>query len=157
MQHVEEAVTIRLVNNPTVDVLTAGSAFIHDCLTARSTIAGDDVDKMLVGVAVIALVSPVVTLSLVPWLNAAIMGGCAAGFAVGATRALLGDRGDVGHRITCVSLLWLLVACGQVGLSASLGSDIVLMLPVLAVPLVAVVAWMNAGAGLSVPVRSSAS
>ena len=47
MQHVEEAVTIRLVNDPTVDVLTAGTAFIHDCLTARSTIAGDDVDKML--------------------------------------------------------------------------------------------------------------
>ena len=111
---------------------------------------------VLAGVAVIALASPVVTLSLVPWLSAAIMGGCAAGLAVGATRALLGDRGDVGHRITCVSLLWLLVACGQVGLSASLGSDIVLMLPVFAVPLVASVAWMNAGAGLWVPVRSSA-
>ncbi|NDH18675.1 MAG: hypothetical protein EBY51_04795, partial [Actinobacteria bacterium] len=71
---------------------------------------------VLVGVAIIALASPVVTLSLVPWLSAAIMGGCAAGLAVGATRALLGDCGDVGHRITCVSLLWLLVACGQVGL-----------------------------------------
>ena len=111
---------------------------------------------VLVGVAIIALASPVVTLSLAPWLSAAIMGGCAAGFAVGATRALLGDRGDVGHRITCVSLLWLPVACGHVGLSASLGSDIVLMLPVFAVPLVASVAWMNAGAGLWTPVRSSA-
>ena len=111
---------------------------------------------VLVGVAVIALASPVVTLSLAPWLSAAIMGVCAAGFAVGATRALLADRGDVGHRITCVSLLWLPVACGQVGLSASLGSDIVLMLPVLAVPLVAAVAWMNPGAGLWMPVRSSA-
>ena len=111
---------------------------------------------VLVGVAVIALASPVVTLSLAPWVSALIMGGCAAGFAVGATRALLGDRGDVGHRIMCISALWLPVACGQVGLSASLGSDIVLMLPVLAVPLVASVAWMNAGAGLWTPVRSSA-
>lgn len=111
---------------------------------------------VLVGVAVIALASPVVTLSLALWLSAAIMGGCAAGFAAGATRALLGDRGDVGHRITCISALWLPVACGQVGLSVSLGSDIVLMLPVLAVPLVASVAWMNAGAGLWMPVRSSA-
>ena len=111
---------------------------------------------VLVGVAIIALASPVVTLSLVPWLSAAIMGGCAAGFAVGATRALLGNRGDVGHRITCISAVWLPMACGQVGLSASLGSDIVLMLPVFAVPLVASVAWMNAGAGLWTPVRSSA-
>ena len=111
---------------------------------------------VLVGVAVIALASPVATLSLAPWVSALIMGGCAAGFAVGATRALLGDRGDVGHRIMCISALWLPVACGQVGLSASLGSDIVLMLPVLAVPLVASVAWMNAGAGLWTPVRSSA-
>ena len=111
---------------------------------------------VLVGVAVIALASPVATLSLAPWVSALIMGGCAAGFAVGATRALLGDRGDVGHRIMCISALWLPVACGQAGLSASLGSDIVLMLPVLAVPLVASVAWMNAGAGLWTPVRSSA-
>ena len=111
---------------------------------------------VLVGVAIIALASPVVTLSLVPWLSAAIMGGCAAGFAVGATRALLGNRGDVGHRITCISAVWLPMACGQVGLSASLGSDIVLMLPVFAVPLVASVAWMNAGVGLWTPVRSSA-
>ena len=36
------------------------------------------------------------------------------------------------------------------------GSDIVLMLPVFAVPLVASVAWMNAGVGLWTPVRSSA-
>lgn len=111
---------------------------------------------VLVGVAVIALASPVATLSLAPWVSALIMGGCAAGFAVGATRALLGDRGDVGHRIMCISALWLPLACGQVGLSASLGSDIVLMLPVLAVPLVASIAWMNAGAGLWTPVRSSA-
>ena len=111
---------------------------------------------VLVGVAVIALASPVATLSLAPWVSALIMGGCAAGFAVGATRALLGDRGDVGYRIMCISALWLPLACGQVGLSASLGSDIVLMLPVLAVPLVASVAWMNAGAGLWTPVRSSA-
>ena len=111
---------------------------------------------VLVGVAVIALASPVATLSLAPWVSALIMGGCAAGFAVGATRALLGDRGDVGHRIMCISALWLPLACGQVGLSANLGSDIVLMLPVLAVPLVASVAWMNAGAGLWTPVRPSA-
>ena len=111
---------------------------------------------VLVGVAVIALASPVATLSLAPWVSALIMGGCAAGFAVGATRALLGDRGDVGHRIMCIWALWLPFACGQVGLSASLGSDIVLMLPVLAVPLVASVAWMNAGVGLWTPVRSSA-
>lgn len=111
---------------------------------------------VLVGVAVIALASPVATLSLAPWVSALIMGGCAAGFAVGATRALLGDRGDVGHRIMCIWALWLPFACGQVGLSASLGSDIVLMLPVLAVPLVASIAWMNAGAGLWTPVRSSA-
>ena len=111
---------------------------------------------VLVGVAVIALASPVATLSLAPWVSALIMGGCAAGFAVGATRAFLGDRGDVGYRIMCISALWLSLACGQVGLSASLGSDIVLMLPVLAVPLVASVAWMNAGAGLWTPVRSSA-
>ena len=111
---------------------------------------------VLVGVAVIALASPVATLSLAPWVSALMMGGCAAGFAVGATRALLGDRGDVGYRIMCISALWLPLACGQVGLSASLGSDIVLMLPVLAVPLVASVAWMNAGAGLWTPVRFSA-
>ena len=47
VQHVKEAVTIHFVHDPTVDVFTAGTAFIHDCLSTCSTIAGDDVDKML--------------------------------------------------------------------------------------------------------------
>ena len=140
------------------DIAPAAEQAVPDRPSLRSVIRRPSGRAAIVPVSLVAvaLASPAVTLSLTPWLSAAIMGVCAAGFAVGATRALLGDRGDVGHRITCVSVLWLPVACGQVGLSASLGSDIVLMLPVLAVPLVASVAWMNAGTGLWMPVRSSA-
>ena len=150
--------TVVQVNAVEADAAPAAEHAVPDRPSLRSVVRRPSRGAaiVLVGVAVIALASPVATLSLAPWVSALIMGGCAAGFAVGATRALLGDRGDVGHRITCVSLLWLPVACGHVGLSASLGSDIVLMLPVFAVPLVASVAWMNAGVGLWTPVRSSA-
>ena len=146
------------VNAVTADIAPAAEQVVPDRPSLRCVVRRPARRAAIafVGVAVIALASPLLTLSLAPWLSAAIMGVCAAGFAVGGTRALLGDRGDVGHRIACASALWLPLACGQVGLSASLGSDIVLMLPVLAVPLVASVAWMNAGAGLWTPVRSSA-
>ena len=160
LMHARRVLLANLVQANAVEANTAPAAqqAVPDrpslCSVVRRPSRGAAI--VLVGVAIIALASPVVTLSLVPWLSAAIMGGCAAGFAVGATRALLGNRGDVGHRITCISAVWLPMACGQVGLSASLGSDIVLMLPVFAVPLVASVAWMNAGVGLWTPVRSSA-
>ena len=160
LMHARRVLLASVVQANAVEADTASTAehVVPDRPSLRSVVRRPSrgAALVLVGVAVIALASPVVTLSLAPWLSAAIMGVCAAGFAVGATRALLADHGDVGHRITCVSLLWLPVACGQVGLSASLGSDIVLMLPVLAVPLVAAVAWMNPGAGLWMPVRSGA-
>ena len=160
LMHARRVLLANLVQANAVEANTAPAAqqAVPDRPSLRSVVRRPSRGAaiVLVGVAIIALASPVVTLSLVPWLSAAIMGGCAAGFAVGATRALLGNRGDVGHRITCISAVWLPMACGQVGLSASLGSDIVLMLPVFAVPLVASVAWMNAGVGLWTPVRSSA-
>ncbi len=55
---------------------------------------------------------------------------------------------DVGHRIVGVTLIWLPLATGQVLLAEIVGVSLLTVLPLLALPLVAVVAAQNPGAGL---------
>lgn len=56
--------------------------------------------------------------------------------------------GDAGHVIVVRSAAWSVVACGQVAVAALLGIAIIGVLPVLALPFVAVIAAVNPGAGL---------
>ncbi len=75
-----------------------------------------------------------------------------AAWAVWATREVLGDRADHGHRIAALALAWLPIASAQVLLSAGAGASLVPVLPLFAVPLVAAVAAVNPGAGLWRPI-----
>ena len=75
-----------------------------------------------------------------------------AAWAVWATREVLGDRADHGHRIAALALTWLPIASAQVLLSAGAGASLVPVLPLFAVPLVAAVAAVNPGAGLWRPI-----
>ena len=75
-----------------------------------------------------------------------------AAWAVWATREVLGERADHGHRIAALALLWLPVAAAQVLISAGFGVSLVPVLPLFAVPLVVAVATVNPGAGLWRPV-----
>lgn len=76
-------------------------------------------------------------------------------WAVWATREVLGERADHGHRISALALAWLPVAAAQVLLSAGAGVSLVPVLPLFAVPLVVAVAAVNPGAGLWRPVGGS--
>jgi hypothetical protein len=87
-------------------------------------------------------------------LGALIAALASAAWAVWATREVLGERGDHGHRIAALALLWLPVATAQVLVSAGAGVSLVPLLPLFAVPLVAAVAAVNPGAGLWRPVGS---
>lgn len=76
----------------------------------------------------------------------------AAAWAVWATREVLGERADHGHRIAALALLWLPIAAAQVLVSAGAGASLVPVLPLFAVPLVVAVAAVNPGAGLWRPI-----
>ncbi len=101
----------------------------------------------------------VVLVVVLPGVTAMPFGLCAlaaavasAAWAVWATREVLGDRADHGHRIAALALLWLPVASAQVLLSAGAGVSLVPVLPLFAVPLVMAVAAVNPGAGLWRPI-----
>jgi len=72
----------------------------------------------------------------------------AAGIAAVVTRECLADAADRGHRIVVVTVAWLAVAVPQVLLAAACGVDLVPVLPVLAVPIVAVVGSLDPAVGL---------
>lgn len=103
-----------------------------------------------------ALCIAVVVLSLVgvSAVLVALSAGCAAAaWAWLTARACLRPGADAGHRITLLTLIWLPVAAAQVVCSAILGTAIVETLPVLVLPFVALIASVNAGAGLWRPLR----
>lgn len=110
---------------------------------------------LLAGGAVIALVlagipvfvgagSGLVTLALACSPGAV----AAAGLAAVVTRECLTDAADRGHRIVVVTLAWLAVAVPQLLVAAALGVDLVPVLPILAIPIVAVVGSMDPAVGL---------
>ncbi len=72
----------------------------------------------------------------------------AAGVALYLRDQILVVTADVGHRIVGVTLIWLPLATGQVVLAETVGVSLLTVLPLLALPLVAVVAAQNPGAGL---------
>lgn len=88
-----------------------------------------------------------------PVVAALVAGFASSAWAWWATRASLRTDADAGHRITMLALTWLPLAAAQVALSAVLGTAVVETMPVLALPFVAIVASVNAGAGLWRPIR----
>lgn len=110
-------------------------------------------------VALVLAAVAVVLSAAVPAVTAIPFGVGAVGAAIGsaawavwATRELLGDRADHGHRIAALALAWIPVAAAQVLLSAGVGASLVPVLPLFAVPLVVAVAAVNPGAGLWRPI-----
>jgi hypothetical protein len=73
-------------------------------------------------------------------------------WAVWATSEILPRTADQGHRISALTLLWLPIAVTQVIVSVLVAASFVPVLPLLALPFVAVVALVNPGAGLWRPV-----
>jgi hypothetical protein len=76
----------------------------------------------------------------------------AALWTVWAASEILSKSADHGHRITALTLLWLPIVVMQVLVSLLVGTSFVPVLPLLALPFVAVVALVNPGAGLWRPV-----
>ena len=76
----------------------------------------------------------------------------AAMWAAWATSEILSKSADHGHRITALALLWLPIVLMQVLVSVLVATTFVPVLPLLALPFVAVVALVNPGAGLWRPV-----
>lgn len=102
-------------------------------------------------IAAIALVA--LPLLGVPDPVAALAAGIgAATWSVVATRTILRTGADAGHRIAVLAWTWLPLAAADVAVGTALGTGVVSVLPVLALPFVAVVASVNAGAGLWRPI-----
>jgi hypothetical protein len=76
----------------------------------------------------------------------------AALLAVWLTRQVLTSSADRGHRITVLAVAWLPLAVAMVVISTLVGSSMLPVLPVLALPLVAAVASLDPGAGLWRPI-----
>lgn len=102
----------------------------------------------------------VVALALLPALGVAvplaafIAGTVTAAWAVLATRGSLRTGADAGHRIAMYALTWLPLATAITMVSLVFGTDLVMMLPLLALPFAAVISWQNAGVGLWRPIGS---
>lgn len=108
---------------------------------------------VMVALVLVAVTAAVLTIELPAWVSAAAMGTSATVAAIATNRMLLGDRGDVGHRITLLVAVWSPLAVVQVAVSVALGSTVIVALPVLALPLAVAVALVNPGAGLWRPAR----
>ena len=95
------------------------------------------------------LLAAVAGFSSLPYPIAVAMSSlAAASWTVWAASELLSRGADHGHRIAALALLWLPVATMQVLVSILAGESLVPVLPLLALPFVAVVALVNPGAGL---------
>ena len=104
--------------------------------------------------AAVSIAAVALPLAGVGSVLAAVIAGCAAAaWAWLTARACLRPGADAGHRITLLTLIWLPVAVAQVACSAVLGTAIIETLPVLVLPFVAVIASVNAGAGLWRPLH----
>lgn len=97
-------------------------------------------------------VSGVPLLGVAPPIGALMAGMASASWATVATRAMLRHGADAGHRIAALTCTWVPLAALQVLLSAMLGTQFIAALPLLALPFAAVVASVNAGAGLWRPI-----
>lgn len=86
-------------------------------------------------------------------LSALIAGVAASAWSWWAMCSSLRIEADAGHRITMLALTWLPLTAAQVAMSAVLGIALIETLPLLVLPFVAVVAFVNAGAGLWRPAR----
>ena len=86
-------------------------------------------------------------------LSALIAGIAATAWSWWAMCSSLRTDADAGHRITMLALTWLPLTAAQVAVSAVLGVAIIETLPLLVLPFVAAVAFVNAGAGLWRPAR----
>jgi ABC-type Co2+ transport system permease subunit len=80
------------------------------------------------------------------------MGGLGALAAKALKRALLAPDADVGHAIAVLSGAWAPIALAQVLISLALGTSVLPVLPVLALPFAAAVGLVNPGAGLWRPI-----
>lgn len=107
---------------------------------------------VVLGALASVAVAAVPLLGITPPIGAFIAGMASASWSALTTRAILRQGADAGHRIAALACVWLPVAALQVGLSAALGTQFVMALPLLALPFVAVVAAVNAGAGLWRPI-----
>lgn len=102
---------------------------------------------VVTAIAAIAL-TELPLLGVHPAIAAIIAGFAAATWSFMATRATLRSGADAGHRIVMLAWTWLPLAAIDVLLGTITGTGIISVLPLLALPFVAVVASVNAGAGL---------
>lgn len=111
----------------------------------------------VIGLGLLAIgsgaLAPILGLGLLSVACPALLGAVAA---VVLTRALLRPTADAGHRIAMLAFTWAPVVVGQLLVSSVLGTSLVPVLPILAVPLVAAVSAVNPGAGLWRPIRFQA-
>jgi hypothetical protein len=99
------------------------------------------------------LLAALAGVSPLPYAIALAMSSCAAAlWALWATSEILPKSADQGHRISALTFLWLPIAVMQVVVSLLVATSFVPVLPLLALPFVAVVALVNPGAGLWRPV-----
>lgn len=109
----------------------------------------------------LALVAAIATATLpsfpsIPLAVAAVPAALAAtGWARWATWELLVSSADRGHRIELLALLWLPLVIVQLAVSILIGTSLLPVLPLCAVPLAAAVAALQPGAGLWIPVRGN--
>ena len=103
------------------------------------------------------LLAALAGLSPLPYAVAVATSSLAAAlWAVWATSEILSKCADRGHRIATLALVWLPMVVTQVLVSVLVGTSFVPVLPLLALPFVAVVALVNPGAGLWRPVGRDA-
>jgi len=134
-----------------VPVNYTDSVMLHSRARIRGVIRWPDHPFLLVATAFAALGTAVVPHSLPPtvplWLAAAPAALSSSAWAVLAARSLLVDHADRGHRISLLMVAWLPLVIGQLAVSSLLTTSLLPVLPLLALPIVAVVAWMNREAG----------
>lgn len=114
-------------------------------------------DRGRVVLLALAAAVVVVLMAAAPMLGAGVpVSALAAGVSAAAgsvllARVMLADDADRGHRMAVLSLTWLPLAGAAVVTSLVLSTGLVVALPLLALPFVAVIAWLNAGVGLWLP------
>lgn len=112
------------------------------------------------GVLAVAALAAVGTATLphflsVPLALAAVPASLTAtGWARWATRELLAPSADRGHHIELLALLWLPMVLVQLAVSTAVGTSLLPVLPLCAVPVAAAVATLAPGAGLWRPIGS---
>jgi hypothetical protein len=108
---------------------------------------------LVVSGIVTILLAALAGVSPLPYAGAAAISSLAAAlWTVWATSEILLRNADQGHRISVLALLWIPIAVMQLVVSVVIGTSFMPVLPLLALPFVAVVALVNPGAGLWRPV-----